>query len=112
MNLTDQEKRIKVADACGWTSIQQGNNAQGARLLGASPANKDRTSYDGLILHELPDYANDLNAMAEAEEVLTDEQHYDFTALMVKTYGGKNRSIISATAAQRFDAFGKTLNLW
>ncbi len=117
--MTKEEQRIAIAKACGWTAIQQGNTAHFQRMLGVSPANKGRTSDGGLILHEIPNYLNDLNAMRDAEKVLATEQHEQFRDLlfgltMVYDHDCElnHRAYISATAAQRAEALLKTLNLW
>lgn len=72
--------------------------------------------------HELPAYFSDLNAVHDAEKVLTDEQHYHFRMNLVKVINPQassftwteldERHLISSTAPQRAEAFLKTLNLW
>jgi hypothetical protein len=76
------------------------------------------------------DYANCLNAMHEAEKALTDKQRYLFLFQMAKLLG-YDRDVVMfsktgftedfanmhwlmshATAAQRAEAFLKTLGLW
>jgi hypothetical protein len=65
----------------------------------------------------IPDYLNDLNAMHEAETVMTDQQR---TSYLDKLYEVCNPhsmlnddwNLTCATAAQRAEAFLKTLNLW
>ena len=63
------------------------------------------------------DPLSDLNAMHEAGKVLTDEQYlYQFLPYLgaIPIYDSTlvNRQIVSATAAQRAEAFLRTLNLW
>jgi hypothetical protein len=72
----------------------------------------------------LPNYPNCLNAMKEAEGVLTSEQYgrywrdlwlvceNEFYTLESSTPTLVIRRIISATATQRSEAFLRTLNLW
>jgi hypothetical protein len=58
-----------------------------------------------------PDYLNDLNAMHEAEKMLNSESGYHG----IGGYGLYLVALehnVSATAAQRAEAFLKTLNLW
>jgi hypothetical protein len=55
----------------------------------------------------LPDYLNDLNAMHEAEKVLTADQWFEYDRLMPL----RDPQKIHATAAQRAEAFIKTLGL-
>jgi len=57
---------------------------------------------------DLPDYLNDLNAMHEAEKVLTPEQCDSYQHLLGMTV---NRPW-HATATQRAEVFLQTLNLW
>ena len=56
-----------------------------------------------------PDYCNDLNAMHEAEKVLDLDQWHKYASLI-----GRHdyRNLLNATAAQRAEAFLKTLNFW
>lgn len=89
--MTQEHKRIKIAEACGY-----------------------RTGYrDPEAWHPLPD----LNAMHEAEKTLTDAQYKEYCALLDEA-GYDDRGIgypnwsRSATAAQRAEAFGRTLGLW
>ena len=67
--------------------------------------------------HHRPDYLNDLNAMHEAEKVLTEEQRIAYSdctydiALKAQKETGKWRWI-SLTAAQRAEAFLRTIGKW
>lgn len=72
MNLTDEEIRIKVAESLGWVQIwkrQCGHN------LGA-PGAFDWVGREkpGGVEYILPNYPADLNACAEFEATLTDEE--------------------------------------
>lgn len=79
---------------------------------------KDRT------LQNIPDYLTDLNAMHEAENILNHEQQGQYCAWLKITIDrdcadipGSISSLLRswywhATAAQRAEAFLKTLNLW
>lgn len=108
--MTNDEIRIKIAEACGWTHVEK---EEGGAVYGYPKTNSCR-------LFAIPNYPEDLNAMHEAEKVLTDEQdleYSEFLALVVKARWGANNScdmqrLRSATAAQRADAFCETLNLW
>jgi hypothetical protein len=65
---------------------------------------------------ELPDYLNDLNAMHEAEKILTDPQHRRYRQLLRGVVGDHLcvtcRAHVSATAAQRAEAFLRTIEKW
>lgn len=56
---------------------------------------------------DCPDYLNELNAMHEAEKVLTLNQHFDYTGRLEKTLNG-----FCAPADQRAEFFLRTLGLW
>lgn len=71
--------------------------------------------------HKHPDYLNDLNAIHEAEKVLTttEQQNSYYANIAEITWGCEETSDrqvvfnqLTATAAQRAEAFLKTLNLW
>ena len=63
------------------------------------------------------DYCRDLNAMHEAEKVLTDEQYMHFSdCLYDAEYERRNQTKkwrwLSTTARQRAEAFLRTLGKW
>jgi hypothetical protein len=95
-----EHQRIKIAEACGWTGIHHDAGYPWAGIP---------TEYPGEN-HDLPDYLNDLNAMAEAEKILTPEQFADYywTVRQIVAPGWT----MSATAEQRAEAFLRILNLW
>jgi len=104
--MTQEEKRIKLAKAAGWTKVHQSWTGQKKACI----------PNDSQIL-PLPDYFNDLNAVHELEKVLTEEQcraycdfTYDIACRLQKETGKWNW--ISLPAAQRAEALGLTLNLW
>jgi hypothetical protein len=106
--MTPEAQRIAIAEACGWTEIQPSKYAPFGKpyLVGRSP-NK---FVENLL--NIPDFCNDLNAMHEAENVLTNEQWWLFVEFLTEIRGGGVALCISATAAQRAEAFLKALNLW
>ena len=61
---------------------------------------------------EPPDYLNDLNAMHEAEEILTAQQRRSYVSYIFNLPASECESNTFATAAQRAEAFLKTLGLW
>jgi hypothetical protein len=77
-----------------------------------------------LVAEFMPDYLKDLNAMHEAEKTLTDEQiarwqrdlwltcENDFYALEACAPPIVLRRFISATSAQRAEAFLRTIGKW
>lgn len=119
--MTPEAQRIAIAKVCGWEWM-------------AGEASDKHPSYygwgkDGVGFRQLPEYISDLNAMHEAEELLLpDDAAYsqrNFYAselgricLNDNGRGWKPLSnddcfpILHATAAQRAEAFLRTLNLW
>ncbi len=62
----------------------------------------------------MPNYHSDLNACAQFEATLTDDEHYDYRVILACVVSGKpgahglrgfNRQYVSATAPQRCAAF-------
>lgn len=116
MKITDEEKRIKIAEACGWKLIPADNVGAAARLFYGDVWWRDAENNTVASIDQLPDYLNDLNAMHEAEKVLKVEQHFTFQVELARvintiTYP-LNFALLHSTAAQRAEAFLRTLNLW
>lgn len=105
--MTQQQKyRIEIAKACGWVDCRNISGCwQGMRLI-----NKDVYQ-----LFELPDYLNSLDAMHEAEKVLTVEQAIKYEKylkeLTLCNHSNSQGKVWHATAIQRAETFIKTLNL-
>jgi hypothetical protein len=105
--MTPEAQRIAIAEACGWTMIKARNNYPPAWWK------------DDLGAHEFPpDYLNDLNAMHEAEKVLKFGEWGTYTEHLIDDsytpLGSPHLGYETchATAAQRAEAFLKTLGLW
>lgn len=104
--MTPAEQRIAIAQACGWVMMPIGLMKRGDEW--AVPFSKYGHSC-------IPDYLNDLNAMHEAEKVLTPNQRFEYLVEL----GGELQEMSTddswnsthATAAQRAEAFLRTLNL-
>jgi hypothetical protein len=101
--MKDEQINIAIAEVCGWIIIK----ACDGSLIG-KPKNEQGP------MDEIPDYCNDLNAMHEAEKILSDESHADYACELVKTIrrNGEWFESVSATAAKRAEAFLKTINKW
>jgi hypothetical protein len=99
--MNPEQQRIKIAEACGWLSVSYSSTWRD--VIGVTDDND--TCFDYEIV---PDYPNDLNAMHEAEKVLTYEQFDDYYIELAK----RMVRPFQATAAQRAEAFLRTLNLW
>lgn len=111
--MNKEKQRIKIAEACGWSNLQYSDYKPlgKAQLVGRHPDGSKQN------LLRVPDYLNDLNAMHEAEKVLSRGKNYNQFGgfgFYLKTLGQicYEASCVYATAAQRAEAFLKTLNLW
>ena len=129
--MTPEQKRIAIAEACGWRGISE------QFLVGYAPWRTepyaDRVNacpiadLDCIPLDPLPDYFNDLNAMHEAEKVLNGYRRTEYIVALRKiivrdmdtqphqdpdTGTLLDIYFYGATAAQRAEAFGLTLKLW
>ena len=103
--MTNEQINIAIAKACGWDSD---DIERGYTLCQFSES--------------VPDYCNDLNAMHEAEKVLTYEQAEQFEDELCDICDMENRhkeyplpfrfAVAHATAAQRTEAFLKTIGKW
>lgn len=119
--MTPKAQQIAIAAACGWTEIE-GCTCREWQSRGCPP---EWTAHK----KHLPDYLNDLNACAEFEEVLLpDNAAYSQRNFYAAELGRITRNdngrgwkplsnddcfvILHATAAQRCEAFLRTLNLW
>lgn len=110
-----EAQRIAIAEACGW-KVQPVSAKDGIPTwLTYLPGGKyvGVFSWKGLEKN-LPDYLNDLNAMHEAENILTDTQWNTYLACLTHVVGQykKARFRVHATAAQRGEAFLRTIGKW
>ena len=92
--MNPEQQRIAIAKACGWL--------------------QSRTCHWGgwwRVERFRPDYLNDLNAMHDAEIQLEAEDNHAYGCYCSELYE-KYGNTVSLTAAQRAEAFLRTLNLW
>jgi len=96
-------QRIKIADACGWKWERLWTGELHGKPVGEQGP-----------FREVPDYLNDLNAMHEAEKSIGDKYLYRKFLYLVVLDDPENiaNEPAWATAAQRAEAFLRTLNLW
>lgn len=124
-----EEQRIAIAEACGWKHHKGEEPTYGGTFKQAgwmSPANRfNRSDWTSKTANGLPDYLNDLNAMHEAEKLFDDKSidtkslYWDYLALiaMPEPFPGddtflRDYVMIRATAAQRAEAFLRTIGKW
>jgi hypothetical protein len=94
--MTDEQINAAIAEACGWTSVNAKHRS------GKAPG----ANYQGSEF--IPVYCADLNAIHDAEKVLTKAQTDEYIALLFDaTY-----EATLATARQRAEAFLRTLGKW
>lgn len=121
--ITQEQKRIKIAEAVGikkharFYALDHGgmrywtySNRSDAERSFNSFGDKTHPIEDVWIPGLLPDYFNDLNAIWNAEKILTIEQLWEMDAILFNLENCKVP--FRATAEERAEAFGKTLNLW
>ncbi len=118
--MNTEHQRIAIAEACGWTTRPNGFQRC---FIWVDPDGHDvgQTNHEAHMetaARNLPDYLSDLNAMHEAEKVLTAIQCNDYdTYIMHRLRESEinppaNRFKFHATASQRAEALLRTLNLW
>jgi len=101
--MNKEQQRIKIAEACGWILNPKPHTAKILDWLHVPSGN---TSYDP------PDYFNDLNAMHEVEKALDGMDQLTYLAKLHEGNHYCSWAGTCATAAQRAEAFLRTLNLW
>jgi hypothetical protein len=99
--MTDEELRIKMAGLCGW-------KYDGKVWYSESLDQDFWKSPSGETLLGCLDYLHDLNAMHEAEKLMTREQQRKYTKLLHPKYIDNlsgDWCILHATARQRAEVF-------
>ena len=118
-----ERQRIKIAEACGIKATKDKcPECYGTGRLGSEgdcwPCPHCHATGRVAPYPCGPNYPNDLNACHEMEKALTDAQHRRFRRKLAEISHDKagrslhSRALISATAAQRCEAFLRTLDLW
>lgn len=114
--MTNEQINIAIAEACGHINV---------RMWGGSCIASAGISTDGIYWgsYGVPDYCNDLNAMHEAEKLISKkhkESDYWFLLRELLDFPDAESDwdtlyffdAIHATARQRAEAFLKTINKW
>ena len=91
--LSDKELRIKVAELCDLTLCDSPHHRVKGHTL------------DGMTFLDLPNYTGDLNAMHEAEKLLTAIQGSRYLELLCKCSIVPFKDFGQPTARQRSEAF-------
>jgi hypothetical protein len=103
--MTEQEINIAIAEACGWKKvIREGSGHAGYEddLWGDKPGVAVRCP--------IPDYCHDLNAMHEAEKMLSPYQQDDYWNELAGLL--HQPQMVHASARQRAEAFLRVKGLW
>jgi hypothetical protein len=108
MIMKDEQINIAIAEVCGWIIIK----ACDGSLIG-KPKNEQGP------MDEIPDYCNDLNAIHEAVlsvlNVASSQLNWDYCRILGEVTGSGEHvttALVHATAAQRAEAFLRTINKW
>jgi hypothetical protein len=104
--MNPEEQRIAIAEACGYKGVTTGVTEGAIKVItGFKNHNFDE---------EIPDYLNDLNAVHEAEKVMSDKNLYRKFIYLVVLDDPQNTTNEPAwaTAAQRAEAFLRTIGKW
>ena len=102
--MSPEAQQLAIAEACGYT---QGIGMHGLEWW---------TDSEG-VHDEPPNYLHNLNAMHEAEEVMTEMQRCDYSNHLYDL-ACKHQEVtekwryLSMTAAQRAEAFLRTIGKW
>jgi hypothetical protein len=111
--MTPEKQRIAIAEACGW-GLNYDWERPGIGEWWEKTGEQPRRSND------LPDYLNDLNAMHDAEDTLFGsvyDRYYNEIAKLIDPYDSDTArfadfAVINSTAAQRAEAFLRTIGKW
>ena len=119
--MTPEAQQIAIAEACGWVYVGSDSCTRWYLSPKYAPllANKDIPSVWQEIdsrRSQLPDYLTDLNAMHDAEKTLTPDQQAQYAMTLHEMHGIPLATfwhrVICSTAAQRAEAFLRTIGKW
>ena len=108
--MNNEEINKAIAEACGFKYVALGLGWK--HITG------------GEMQCRIPDYYNDLNAMHDAENTLTDENREKYATFLSQIFTAPSKKawwdlsaketfeIVTATAKQKAEAFRKTLGRW
>jgi hypothetical protein len=99
-----EQQIIAIAEACGWKWERLWTVELHGKPVGEQGP-----------FREVPDYLNDLNAMHEAEQTLNQNLAAEYARMLTSTAWQSEQPTfapMTATAAQRAEAFLRTINKW
>ena len=103
---TEEQNKV-IAEYCGWKLVTDDPDYHPYYI---SPKN-DMFAVDAAYAW-MPKYCSDLNAMHEAEKILFPKFEIEWHNQLQNVCGGSWRIMLNSSAAQRAEAFLRTLNLW
>jgi len=118
--MTDEEKQIAIAELCGWRIENYGpvgyeklywllrEPSGKVRCGGCTGEAWSRVQFSTMV----PAYLNDLNAMRAAEKIIVNGDPLVKSRWFIWLQKNGDCCGIHATAAQRAEAFLRTLNIW
>ena len=106
MSMTPEQQRTAIAEACGWVKDFTYEDFYTGELKQAW------TTPDGHGVVEIPNYVFDLNAMHEAEKVLSIAQRKGNEGYLHNLFVSSTWDLAHATAAKRAEAFLRTIGKW
>lgn len=114
--MTNEEKNIRIAEACGWKFKQLFLGKPYGTATESWAAMHDAAHWNHEI-YELPDYFNDLNACHEMRKFVKNKAAYcdavrELTNIGAGSWCDWEFAKLNTTAAQEAEAFGKSHNLW
>lgn len=114
--MSPEKQRRTILEACGWTAKEDKDGFWRAVDPSGNMTYTLWVSEMNVWSAGMPDVLEDLNAMHEAEKVLTPEQLVDYCAFSLRVATGEgcvtDYKMIRATAAQRAEAFIRTIGKW
>ena len=128
--MNPEQQRIAIAEACGWTAKEDKDGFWRAVDPSGNMTYTLWVSEMNVWSAGMPDVLNDLNAMHEAEETLDASQCAEYARQLMKhhpTYcvtvldnrfapteeiAYQTYQLLHATAAQRAEAFLRTIGKW
>ena len=120
--MTPEAQQLAIAEACEWTPCTPPNLTLTEKLIYGDKWWRNAKDKTISCFFNLPDYLSDLNAMYEAELFcprLTVKLYDEVFVPTLKKVCAESAAFakcdsfyVSATAAQRAEAFLRTLNLW
>jgi hypothetical protein len=116
--MTQQQKTIKLAEFGGWKFIEEDGffwleRPDGKKCHGSSQRPTLKSWRDNFFF--LPKYLEDLNAVRKLEEKLTESKKRSYFYHLFGTQKLEDGGLwvaVHASAEDKCEALGKTLNLW